>query len=55
MTYVIRYRRGTAAEWAADNPILGPGEPGFETDTRYLKIGDGVTPWNSLGYVATPA
>jgi hypothetical protein len=26
------------------------GEPGLETDTRKLKFGDGITPWNSLEY-----
>lgn len=41
-------RRGTSAEWAAQNPVLSPGEIGFETDTKMMKIGDGVTNWNSL-------
>lgn len=41
-------RRGTAAEWAAQNPILGDGEMGYETDTKVFKIGDGVTAWNAL-------
>lgn len=52
----IRLRRGTAAEWAASAPqpggeVLKLGEPGYETDTKKLKIGDGTTPWNSLGYI----
>lgn len=51
----IRLRRGTAAEWAASQPqpggeILKLGEPGYEKDTGKLKIGDGITPWNSLPY-----
>lgn len=29
----IQLRRGTAAEWAANNPILLPGEVGYERDT----------------------
>lgn len=41
-------RRGTAAEWAAANPILASGEIGFETDTKLMKMGDGVTAWNDL-------
>lgn len=41
-------RRGTAAEWAAQNPVLGDGELGFERDTKVVKIGDGVTAWNDL-------
>lgn len=47
----IRIRRGTKAEWIAKNPILDSGEPGFEHDTRKIKIGDGVTPWNDLAYI----
>ena len=26
------------------------GEPGYELDTGKLKIGDGMTPWNTLEY-----
>lgn len=49
---VIKLRRGTSSEWSAANPILALGEPGFERNTFQLKIGDGVTAWNSLPYVA---
>ena len=38
----------TEAEWQYQNPILAPGEMGFSTDTRQLKIGDGFTPWKNL-------
>lgn len=41
-------RRGTEAEWAVANPVLGLGEFGLATDTRELKLGDGVTAWNVL-------
>lgn len=41
-------RRGTAAELAAENRILGPGEMCVEEDTERFKIGDGVTPWLDL-------
>lgn len=51
MSYTIKLRRGTASDWATANPILSEGELGYELDTRYLKIGDGVTPWNDLLYV----
>jgi hypothetical protein len=52
---IVRIRRGTAAEWAASEPqpggeVLKLGEPGYEKDTGKLKIGDGITPWNSLPY-----
>lgn len=53
MAYTIRLRRGLAATWASVNPVLGDGEPGFETDTKYLKIGDGTTAWNQLAYFVT--
>ena len=51
MTVKIQLRRGTASEWTAANPTLLSGEQGLETDTSKTKIGDGVTAWNSLGYV----
>jgi hypothetical protein len=41
-------RRGTATQWATANTILGVGEMGFAYDTNVVKIGNGVTPWNSL-------
>ena len=47
----IKLRRGTAAEWTASNELLQLGEPGFEKDTRKLKIGDGITLWNDLPYI----
>ena len=47
----ILLRNDTAANWTTNNPTLGKGELGAEIDTRKIKIGDGTTPWNSLGYV----
>jgi hypothetical protein len=41
-------RRGTAAQWSTANTILGVGEVGFAYDTNVIKVGNGVTPWNSL-------
>ena len=38
----FQLRRGTAAEWAADNTLLAEGEFGYETDTLSVKLGDGV-------------
>ena len=53
MTYTtIQLRRGTAAEWSSENPVLELGEYGFETDTRKSKIGDGATSWTALPYLA---
>lgn len=45
---VFKLKRGTASRWAELNIILEQGEPGWAIDTRVLKIGDGVTPWNNL-------
>ena len=48
----IRFRRDTAANWSSVNPVLLMAEPGYETDTRKMKLGDGATPWNDLPYLA---
>ena len=50
---LIQVRRGTAAAWTAANPTLAQGEIGFEYDTGRIKIGDGLTAWNSLLYYPT--
>lgn len=50
MSTRFQYRRDTAANWAAKNPVLADGEPGYERGTNRHKIGDGATPWNSLPY-----
>lgn len=49
--YVFKLRRALAIEWAAKNPVLADGEPGYEKDTQLLKIGDGFTPWQDLEHV----
>ena len=46
----IQLRRGGAQEWANSNPTLAQGELGVELDTGRIKIGDGVTAWNTLRY-----
>lgn len=49
---LIQMRRGSAASWASTNPTLSSGEWGLETDTGRLKIGDGLTAWNTLKYTS---
>lgn len=49
----IKLRRDTSANFASKNPVLGIGEPAYETDTKKLKIGDGTTAYNSLDYFST--
>ncbi|MDI6720379.1 MAG: hypothetical protein QMD46_12285 [Methanomicrobiales archaeon] len=46
----ILARAGPAAVFASENPVLGAGEPGRETDTGRIKIGDGSASWNVLPY-----
>ncbi|GHU70087.1 hypothetical protein FACS1894184_15050 [Clostridia bacterium] len=53
LTGPLAQHGGTAAQMAANNPILKNRELGLETDTRRVKIGDGATTWNSLPYIST--
>lgn len=46
----FQIRRDSSANWALHNPVLLEGEIGLEKDTSQFKIGNGVTPWNSLPY-----
>lgn len=48
MAQSFRFRRGTAAQWTAANPVLAQGEPGYATDTHAYKIGDGSSTWSAL-------
>ena len=48
----MQQRRGTAAEWTAENPILATGEFGFETNTGKFKVGNGSSNWAALEYFA---
>ena len=51
----IILRRDTATNWTSANPTLSGGEVGIETDTLKMKLGNGSTAWNSLGYYAPPS
>ena len=53
INYVIQFKRQHSMMWEQVNPILKMGEPGFESDTGKAKIGDGITAWNNLNYLAT--
>lgn len=45
----MKQRRDTAANWAANNPVLLEGELGLVLDhPNSYKVGDGSTPWNNL-------
>ncbi|MBM9458400.1 hypothetical protein JK386_00610 [Nocardioides sp. zg-536] len=47
----IKLRRGTAAQWAASNPVLAAGEPGLDTTAGLMKVGDGSAPWSDLEFI----
>lgn len=49
----IQFRRGTSNQWSASNPTLGVGEPGYDTDTKSLKVGDGTSDWNALNSISS--
>jgi hypothetical protein len=46
--------QATAAEWAQINPVLQLGWIGYESDTGRVKIGDGISDWNTLEYSFFP-
>jgi len=48
--HTLQLHRANASAWTMANPVLYEGETGVELDTLRLKVGDGVTPWNSLVY-----
>ena len=48
-TYALfQLRRGVSSLWKTKNTLLSEGEVGFETDTGKMRIGDGISAWNSL-------
>ena len=51
----IKKRRDTASNWTSNNPTPNDGETCLETDTGFIKIGDGSTAWTSLDYQPNPA
>tara|TARA_B100001778_G_scaffold334912_2_gene348981 strand:- start:603 stop:4337 length:3735 start_codon:yes stop_codon:yes gene_type:complete len=48
----LQFRRGTFAEWAAANPVLASGEPGYDVTNKILKVGDGTTAFASLSGIS---
>ena len=47
----IQVRRGTSSQWASTNAVLASGELGYDHGSGVLKVGNGVTGWNSLATV----
>lgn len=48
---ILRTRSDSAADWTSNNPTPENKELCIETDTGRMKLGDGATAWNSLGYL----
>jgi hypothetical protein len=48
------FKVNTRSQWGALNPVVLAGEPGIESDTENLKIGDGRTSWSGLPYFGSP-
>ena len=44
----------TSEEWNEQNPVLLPGQLGYETDTNYLYVGDGTTSVSNLSPIQAP-
>jgi len=53
MANLIQLRRDTSTAWNNVDPVLNQGEPGIETDSGRMKIGNGTTPWSQLPYLKT--
>ena len=51
----IQLKHGLAASWTERNPVLLAGEIGIETDTLKMKVGDGTSKWEALGYLGADA
>ena len=46
----VACRRATNEQWLLVNPILSAGEFAYETNTRRLKVGDGLTRYAEIPY-----
>ncbi len=47
----MQQRVDTSSTWQSSNPTLLVGEIGIESDTGKIKVGNGLTAWNSLAYI----
>lgn len=56
MRVTFQIRRNESYVWEMQNIVLEDGEPGIETDTGVMKIGDGETSYRDLeGFIPKPA
>lgn len=47
----MQMRRGTTAEWAAEDPVLASGEFGYDETLKGVKIGDASLMWSELPWL----
>ena len=47
----LQIRHDTSTNWTTRNPVLAQGEYGLETNTFWIKVGDGVRDWAHLPYL----
>lgn len=52
VTARLSFRKGSTADWFANDPILQDSEPAWDSTLRALKIGDGTSSWTSMPYIA---
>jgi uncharacterized protein YoxC len=50
----IQLRRGASTSWTLANITPALGELCIETDTGYIKVGNGITAWVDLPYIQIP-
>ena len=50
MLILIKIRRDTSEQWEKNNPVLREKELAADTTLHRVKIGDGVTDWQNLGW-----
>lgn len=49
---MIQFKRGKSATWKKQTTPLKPGQPGYDTTKKKLKIGDGNSSWEELPFVS---
>lgn len=50
----IQSKIDTQSNWNKTNPVLLNGELAIESDTYYVKVGNGSSNYNDLPYLTTP-
>lgn len=52
VTARLTFRKGSTHDWESNNPVLMASEPAWDTTVDALKIGDGISQWSELEYIA---